>query len=141
MFILGLPGETQASAQKTIDYAMSLPLIRAQFSVFCPYPGSAYFDELIPPFSSPTDALAAFETFTSYPAFGGNRPIYTPEALSSESLISLQKQAFRRFYFRPATLLKPKLVLSMLKPRTMLDVLRASLDLLNLPSIFRRGQK
>ena len=39
-FILGLPGETIKSAQKTIDYALNLKADFIQFTVSTPYPGT-----------------------------------------------------------------------------------------------------
>ena len=121
--------DTEETINDTIDFAMSLPLARAQFSVFCPYPGSEYFGRVMKPFTSVSEALSAFETFTSYPAFGGNKPIWSPEGLTPEMMVAFQKKAFRRFYWSPKTLLRPQLLRSMLRPRTMIDVMRAATDL------------
>lgn len=39
-FMIGAPGETEDSAQQTIDFAKSLPCDTVQFSGLCPYPGT-----------------------------------------------------------------------------------------------------
>lgn len=43
-FMIGAPGETKHSAQKTIDYAKSLPLDTIQVSGIAVYPGTEFFD-------------------------------------------------------------------------------------------------
>ena len=44
-FILGLPGETPATAEQTIAFACSLPLTMAGFSIMIPYPGTRAFED------------------------------------------------------------------------------------------------
>ena len=43
-FMIGAPGETEESAQMTIDFAMSLPCDTVQFSGLCPYPGTTLYE-------------------------------------------------------------------------------------------------
>ncbi len=43
-FVLGLPGETEETAQKTIDFALGLGLTTVQFSGAVPFPGTDFFD-------------------------------------------------------------------------------------------------
>ncbi|MFW6286945.1 MAG: B12-binding domain-containing radical SAM protein, partial [Candidatus Sumerlaeota bacterium] len=43
LFMLGLPGETEASIDKSIDYALSLPLNDLNVSKFTPFPGSPVY--------------------------------------------------------------------------------------------------
>ncbi|MCX5713984.1 MAG: radical SAM protein [Candidatus Omnitrophica bacterium] len=43
-FVIGLPGETQDSARKTIDFALRLGLTTAQFSGAVPFPGTGFFE-------------------------------------------------------------------------------------------------
>ncbi len=42
-FMIGAPGETEESAQQTIDFAKSLPCDTVQFSGLCPYPGTELY--------------------------------------------------------------------------------------------------
>lgn len=45
-FIIGLPGETEATIKETIAFAKSLPLDIALFHVAAPYPGTPFFEEV-----------------------------------------------------------------------------------------------
>ncbi|RMF83875.1 MAG: radical SAM protein, partial [Nitrospinota bacterium] len=42
-FIFGNPDETREDMQMTIDFALSLPIDRAQFSIATPFPGTTYY--------------------------------------------------------------------------------------------------
>lgn len=42
-FVLGLPGETEASMEQTIRFALEEPLDTVQFSAAVPFPGTKYF--------------------------------------------------------------------------------------------------
>lgn len=42
-FMIGAPGETEETAQQTIDFAKSLPCDTVQFSGICPYPGTELY--------------------------------------------------------------------------------------------------
>ena len=46
MFILGMPDDSHQSMNDTIDYACSLGLDFAQFSIFTPYPGTERFEKM-----------------------------------------------------------------------------------------------
>ena len=39
-FILGLPGETKTTMRETIEFAKSLPLSAANFTIATPFPGT-----------------------------------------------------------------------------------------------------
>jgi len=43
-FMIGAPGETRQSAQRTIDFAKSLPMDTVQFSGICVYPGTEMYN-------------------------------------------------------------------------------------------------
>jgi anaerobic magnesium-protoporphyrin IX monomethyl ester cyclase len=45
-FIIGLPGETEETIQRTIAYAKELPLDIALFHIAAPYPGTPFFFEV-----------------------------------------------------------------------------------------------
>lgn len=42
-FVLGLPGDTKETLEKTISFALSLPLKIAKFDIGTPYPGTKFF--------------------------------------------------------------------------------------------------
>jgi radical SAM superfamily enzyme YgiQ (UPF0313 family) len=46
-FMLGLPGETTETLQKTAAFARSLPLDIVKFEIFKPYPGTELYQELL----------------------------------------------------------------------------------------------
>jgi radical SAM superfamily enzyme YgiQ (UPF0313 family) len=46
-FIIGLPGETEATIRQTIEFAKKLPLDIALFHVAAPYPGTPFFFEVV----------------------------------------------------------------------------------------------
>ncbi len=46
-FILGLPGETEATIKETIKLAKALPLDLALFHIAAPYPGTPFFFEVV----------------------------------------------------------------------------------------------
>ncbi len=46
-FIIGLPGETEASIRRTIDFARRLPLDLALFHIAAPHPGTPFFFEVV----------------------------------------------------------------------------------------------
>jgi anaerobic magnesium-protoporphyrin IX monomethyl ester cyclase len=46
-FIIGLPGETEESIRRTIDFAKRLPLDLALFHIAAPHPGTPFFFEVV----------------------------------------------------------------------------------------------
>ncbi|HIC89101.1 MAG TPA: radical SAM protein [Anaerolineae bacterium] len=46
-FILGLPSDTEETVNETIEFAASLPLTEAMFSIATPFPGTRLWDELV----------------------------------------------------------------------------------------------
>lgn len=113
LFMLGLPGETFTDSLKTINFACSLPLDFAQFSITVPYPGSQLFIDLVNEGKIETGIRkdgtinpAVWERFSAYSSFTDNKPIYLPEGMTMEELKRAQKLALRKFYLRPKQLVK-----------------------------------
>jgi radical SAM superfamily enzyme YgiQ (UPF0313 family) len=46
-FMLGLPGDTEQTMRQTVDFAVSLDLDEAMFSLTTPFPGTRLWDELV----------------------------------------------------------------------------------------------
>ena len=46
-FIIGLPGETEESIRRTIEYSKGLPLDIALFHIAAPYPGTPFFFDVV----------------------------------------------------------------------------------------------
>jgi radical SAM superfamily enzyme YgiQ (UPF0313 family) len=99
-FMLGVPGETHASAARTIRYALGLPIDYAQFSRMIPKPGSDIHREHVE------------QTGSDYwRDLVGGRPV-PPRApnpwsrISEEALENWTKLAYLAFYYRPSYILK-----------------------------------
>jgi len=100
-FIIGLPGETPQTAEQTIEFACSLPLTMAGFSILIPYPGTRVFDEHYRRDGNGTVEYSEFIASTGVHVVEG----YTGLAgLSLHELPGLVARAQRRFYLRPVQL-------------------------------------
>jgi radical SAM superfamily enzyme YgiQ (UPF0313 family) len=97
-FIIGLPGETEATIRETIDFSKRLPLDIALFHVAAPYPGTPFFFEVVEKgwFRAGTrweQVDMDKETVLDYPD------------LPAERLLYWQKRAWREWAFRPAPIM------------------------------------
>jgi len=94
-FILGYPGETPASLERTIDYAIELDPDFANFYPAVPYPGTALYEK------AKRDGLLASEDWSrmeySYYLLRGN-------GLDEPTVMGAINRAKRRFYLRPGYL-------------------------------------
>ena len=94
-FILGLPGETYKSAQDTIEYAASLPIHLANFSILVPYPGTRVYTQAMN-----SEGISLIEPNWQHFRRHGYAVINTP-TLGADDLLQLQEQALQRFYLHP----------------------------------------
>lgn len=101
-FILGLPGEDRTSSEKTIKFALKLPLDLAKFNIIIPYPGSPIYQEAV---SKGRLLHRNWEDYTCYVPNPEQLP-WVPEGREAEELKTLQKTAIRRFYIRPTIILR-----------------------------------
>ncbi len=93
-FIIGLPGETEATIRQTIDYAKQLPLDIALFHVAAPYPGTPFFFEVV--------ENGWFRPGTRWEQVDMDRgTVLDYPNLPAERLLYWQKRAFREWAFRP----------------------------------------
>jgi radical SAM superfamily enzyme YgiQ (UPF0313 family) len=99
-FIFGFPGETPEMTRQTIDYAKSLDIHFAQFSILVPYPGTPLYKQLLE--NGEFQACSDEEMFRFNQSIGltGNDLIYVPKGRTSEELKEWQKTAYREFYMR-----------------------------------------
>lgn len=120
-FILGLPGETEASAWKTIALARRLAPDHAVFHVYAPFPGTRWHDAAVAAgfLADGPEGLDAIRVHE-------NRRRYRTEALSSEDLERLRLAAYRAFYGDPRFLVRSALKAT---PREALFYLRTALGL------------
>jgi radical SAM superfamily enzyme YgiQ (UPF0313 family) len=97
-FLIGLPGETNESIQKTIDFAKELDPYVVQFSIATPYPGTEYYE-----FVRERDLLNT----NDWREFDGScKAIIKTETLSSDELENAVARAWNEFYLRPSYIAK-----------------------------------
>jgi radical SAM superfamily enzyme YgiQ (UPF0313 family) len=104
-FVLGLPGETRESLEKTLGLARRLPVDFIQFYCAVPFPGSRLYDEARDKGWLKSDDFSRYRQDLSVLSF----PSLTPD----EVMLYRQK-AYRRFYFKPRVALG---TLRLLSPR------------------------
>ncbi len=98
LFMLGNLGENEKTMQDTIDFAKSLNLDTATFSITTPYPNTDYWKiikqegEIFP------------KKFRDYITYGN--VIFKHGELNEDILVKMQKKAYREFYLRPTIFLK-----------------------------------
>jgi len=91
LFMMGFPGETEASIQKTIDFACSLPLKDANITAFTPYPGA--------PITKTIHELGEFKE--DWEKMDCMHFVFRPNEIASfELLEKYYKQFISRFYSR-----------------------------------------
>ena len=95
-FIFGAPGETFADGLKTIEFAIELNADLANFHALTPFPGTYLYDNL-DKFGTVSDDLSD-RTYQS--------AAFTPYTMTRDEILTLRQLAFRRFYSRPAFLLR-----------------------------------
>jgi radical SAM superfamily enzyme YgiQ (UPF0313 family) len=115
-FLFGLPGETRASIERTINFAIELNPNIALFNVLVPFPGTEVYARFPQFHTTDSRALAAFKT-----ASAGGEPLFIAEGLTAKDLKRALVRANRRFYLRPTYLAEQ------LRWMTSLDVAVANL--------------
>jgi len=95
-FILGLPGETFEEGLKTIEFACELDPDVANFHALTPFPGTRLYRDL-DRYGTCSENL---EDFTYQGA------AFVPYTMNRSELVTLRKEAFRRFYSRPRYLFR-----------------------------------
>ena len=97
-FIIGLPGETEATIRRTISFAKTLPLDLALFHIAAPHPGTPFFFEVVEqgwfrPGTCWEDVDMDRSTVLDYPN------------LRAEDLERWARRAFREWALRPGPML------------------------------------
>ncbi len=94
-FILGLPGETEGSAQRTLDFAASLDLDFANFYSAVPFPGSPLYDEA---------QAQGWIRPGNWERFSQSEFIMNLPTIAASRLRRLRRKAYLSSYLRPKTL-------------------------------------
>lgn len=88
-FIFGLPGETNETAKRTLEFAKSLPLDFAEFYIATPFPGSELYESIKEKIPLTWDAI------------GYDKDPYGIDI----DLRKVKKQGYREFYLRPSQMI------------------------------------
>jgi len=94
-FVLGLPGETEATLEATIRFAIELHPTWAQFTMATPYPGTRLREEVL------RDGNLLISEWDDYGHYT-SKPFLRPAALSPAAVTCGMRRAYRRFYLRPS---------------------------------------
>ena len=99
-FVLGLPGETRMSMDKTIEYALGLGLHTVQFSAAVPFPGTAYFD-----YCREAGLLKELR-WDRWLNNGEQAPVVECPGLSRNEVTEAVDRGLKSFYLRPAYMIR-----------------------------------
>jgi anaerobic magnesium-protoporphyrin IX monomethyl ester cyclase len=92
LFMMGFPGENEASIVKTIEFAKSLPLKDANVTAFTPFPGA--------PISKGIESLGDFDN--DWSKMDCVNFIFVPKEIGSKQILQHRYHQFiREFYNRP----------------------------------------
>ena len=91
-FMLGLPGDSEESMQKTIDLALRLDLDFAQFYSAVPFPGSSLYEEAV---------KEEWIKSGSFEGYAQNSAIMMLPLLSPDRVNYYRGLAYKRFYLNP----------------------------------------
>ncbi len=103
-FMIGLPDETEADIEQTLKFSRQIGLNYAQYSILVPYPFTAIYVEGLQRGIIKNDFWLEFakDPFGVKPNF---KVQYWTENVTEEFLFKTIKKSFKRFYFRPVTIL------------------------------------
>jgi anaerobic magnesium-protoporphyrin IX monomethyl ester cyclase len=93
-FIIGLPGDTRESMQRTIDFAIEVDPMIANFSMMTPYPGTKVYEEV------KAHGHFLMKDWDDY-VFFDQRARYEMGDLTAELVEEMYRKAYRQFYWRP----------------------------------------
>lgn len=96
-FVIGLPWETEKTAEETIKFAIELDSNFISFYTAMPFPGTRFFAYAM--MNKLIDTQLDFENAYYVPAVRSHE-------LSKERIFELHKQAIKRFYLRPRFIIK-----------------------------------
>jgi radical SAM superfamily enzyme YgiQ (UPF0313 family) len=95
-FILGYPGETETTLQKTIDFSKKMNPHVANFSLALPFPGTETHDMVEKKGHFLIDIKQGFLT-----GFTGSKMLFKYGDLEPETVVRYFKKAHRSFFMRP----------------------------------------
>jgi len=97
-FIVGTPGETWESLEKTVRFAIDMKLDYAHFNKFIPFPGTELYEKL-------TEQSYVFD-FSKSTILDHNQIPYINPGMDRDEFSRFLNKANRRFYLRPGYILR-----------------------------------
>lgn len=98
-FIVGLPGETRETIQKSIDFAKELDVETIQVSIGHPFPGTEFYEHV-----KKNNLITIDEKMTD--EAGHQLPNYEYPGLGRAELVDWVERFYGEFYFRPKVVLR-----------------------------------
>lgn len=96
-FQIGHPKETRQTIEDTINFALSLKIHTAEFTISTPFKGTELYEI--------AKDYGTFDTSDkSY--FSKMFPVFTPKGMTQEFLLKKQKELHRRYFLRPKKILE-----------------------------------
>ncbi|MBU0504196.1 MAG: radical SAM protein [Candidatus Omnitrophota bacterium] len=133
-FVIGLPGETEETAQETVDFAMSLKCDTLQFSGAVPFPGTKFFE------MAKDNCWLKTRDWSRWLGEGEQKGIVEYPGIVQERINYYVDLGLRKFYLRPVFIIK-----FILSTRSLSDLyrkLRGGVNYFNyLLSIMLRGRR
>ncbi|MGD9129514.1 MAG: radical SAM protein [Candidatus Woesebacteria bacterium] len=105
-FMIGLPGDTAESMQKTIDFAIKMNPNIANFSITIPFPGTELYQTVKKEGKFLVDMDNGIDA-----GFYANKVFYELEGMDKDVVLSYYQKAMKSFYFRPKKIFE--LIMSM----------------------------
>jgi len=99
-FVLGLPGETENTIEKTTEFALQLGLHTVQFSAAVPFPGTPFFDYCR------DEGLLKVNKWDEWLLKGEQASVVEYPGLSKETIQEGVDCGLKKFYFRPGYMIK-----------------------------------
>jgi len=113
-FMIGLPTETKEEALKTIDLAIKINADYAQWQKTTPFPGTELYD------ICEKHGKILTKDWTKFTAW--NEIVYVTNGRTKEDILEVEKIAFRRFYLRPAYIIKRLPMFFKLSPKKIFNL-------------------
>jgi len=97
--IIGLPGETRETMQRTIDFAIELDPLIANFSMMTPYPGTKVYEII------KRQGRFLINDWEDY-VFFQQAARYEMGDMTAELVEEMYRKAYRQFYLRPGPIMR-----------------------------------
>ncbi|MFH1037865.1 MAG: radical SAM protein [PVC group bacterium] len=98
-FIVGTPGETMESLERTLRFTLETGLDYAHFNKFTPFPGTELYHRLV------ADGYS-FDFTRGCSILDHGALLFVPKSLDREEYRRWLDRAFKKFYLRPSHILK-----------------------------------